>query len=201
MENAPGRCIEPAFVFDFGGIAAAADMGKASQHVREVNGGGEFRTFRGILGAMVVACDFDEHFGEIMLTQINCAEFGMIDAEDALLAFEQVAVFERAVQIDCAEMFRESGGENNFTHVVNEAGDVIGFVFAADDWIGEFASEDSGSDAVLPKFTPGEQSITGEAVEIFNNGSDDGELADLTDTEIENRFLDAVHGRSQAVID
>jgi hypothetical protein len=201
MENSPCRGFEPASVFDFSGIAAAADVSEAGEHVRQVNGGDELGCFGRIFGAVMVPRDFDEHLGEIVLVEINCAEFGVIDAEDAAFAFEQIGFFERFIEIDSAEMIGKCGGEDDFTHVVDKAGDVIGFVFVAVGWAGEFASENGSGDAVLPEFAPGEEGVAGEFVKIFNDGRDDSELADLADAKVKDGFFDAVDRRGEAVID
>ena len=84
---------------------------------------------------------------------------------------------------------------------MDQARDVIRFVFEAHDGTGEFASEDGGGDAMLPKAAPWEGSAAGKFLEIFDDRSDDGELADLANAEVEDGFLDGIDGVVEAVID
>ena len=125
----------------------------------------------------------------------------MIDAEDAAFAVEQrffaVEIF---FEVNGVEVLAEGGGHNNAADIVDEAGDVIGFIVEAHGGTGEFAGEDGGGDAVLPEFAPLKGGAAGEFLEIFDDGRDDDELADLSHTEVKNGFLDAIYRGSQAVI-
>ena len=126
----------------------------------------------------------------------------MVDTEDAAFAVEQI--FGRiaiVLKVNGVEMILERRSHHNAADVVDEASDVIRFVIHAHDRAGQFASEDRSGDAMLPKLAPAEFGTAGELLEIFNDRSDDSELANLAHAEVKDAFLDAVHRIVQAVID
>jgi len=98
------------------------------------------------------------------------------------------------------EVARKDGGHDDFADVMDEAGNVIALAFGGFNQIHQFAGEEGGADAMTPELAPWEAVVGGEFLEVLDDGSDHGELADLADAQKEDGFLDVVDGIGEAVI-
>ncbi len=200
-EDGPSRGAHPVLLGDGFGVAAIADAGLAAEEVGYLDGGHERGVFTGFLGLMVPADGFDEDWWKAMLLEVDGAEFGMVDTDE--LFFEREQVFGGVLLhfLELLEFLRESGGHGDLADVMDKSGDVVGFIIEGVEGADDFAGKDGGADAVLPEAAPVEGGISGEFLEVFDDGGDHGELAYLADAEVEDGFLDPVDGGSEAVVD
>ena len=103
--------------------------------------------------------------------------------------------------MDGFEVLRTRGGHGDFANIVNQARDIIDLVIGRAERADDFARENRRADAVLPEIAPGKERLASQLLEILDDRRDHHELANLPHAEIEDRFLDIVDRRGQAVID
>jgi hypothetical protein len=111
VQDAPGFSFEPAFVFNSGVVAAGADLRVADEHIRNVHRSYEVAMPTATSGMVMVTYHVDQEFGELMLRKVNRAEFGVVNAENAFFAREQIfGGIAKVIEINRREMF---GGTRN----------------------------------------------------------------------------------------
>lgn len=125
----------------------------------------------------------------------------MVDTDELFFEGEQVFRGFLLHFLELLEFVGESGGHGDLADVVDEAGDVVSFIVEGVEGADDFAGEDGGADAMLPEAPPVEGGISGEFLEVLDDGGDHGELADLAYAEVEDGFLDTVDGGCEAVVD
>jgi hypothetical protein len=81
-ENLPAARAGPDFRGDDGGLAAVADLGVAHQEIRDLHGRDDLTVAARAFGFMMIARGFDHDVGQIVVLQIERAEFGVLDAEN-----------------------------------------------------------------------------------------------------------------------
>src|SRR3954469_23925424 len=96
----------------------------------------------------------DHQLGETMALQIKRSKFSMVDPEHLTFQFEQIASSLFFLQMNFCKVLRKTPRHHNFTHVVNKAGDIIGFIRRRLDAAENFTRQDRSADAVLPEFPP-----------------------------------------------
>ena len=125
----------------------------------------------------------------------------MVHAEDFAFDGDEVLRALGGELVNLREMLRRRPGHHDLPHVMHEARDVIRLIRRRLHRADDLAGEDGGADAMLPELAPREGTLTGEALEIFDDGRDHRELADLAHAQVENRLFDAVDRGGEAVID
>lgn len=192
-EHPPAWRLQAQFLGDFDVITAATDLRIAHEQVRDLDGGDDEALVIGVFRAMMEAGGFDHQLGQVVVLEIKRAEFIVTEAENFLFDGKQVALPGFSGAMNLREMIGKGPGHDDFTHIVDEAGDVVGFVIGRLHDADNFTSEYGRADAVLPKIAPGKSALAGETLKVLDDGGDHRELADLPDAEVENGFFDAIY--------
>lgn len=200
-EHLPTGGGEALFIRDFEVIAADAHFFAANEEVGDLHGGDDTLVILGLFGVMMKTRGLDEQIGHAMTFEILGAEFGVVHAKDFVLDEQEIAATLERLMMNLSEMIGKRPSHDDFTHIVNEAGDVIRVIGRCLRGFHDLMGENGGADAMLPKFAPGKRALQGELLEILDDRRDHRELADLTDAEIEHGFLNTAHGGAQSVID
>jgi len=90
VQNSPGCRFEPALILHWRVVAAGTDAREASEHIRNMDRSDQFPILVASLGMMMMPHHLDQEIGKLMLGKVDCAQFGMVDPEDALFTGEEV---------------------------------------------------------------------------------------------------------------
>lgn len=199
-QDMPSGGVLPILETDGDEIAAVADVGVADQHVGDLDRGDDADVPRRLLGVVMISGCLDEDFGQSMISEVEGAQFGVIDAQNGRFDFAEIATGIVMDAVDGGEMIGKGGGHGDPADIMNQSGDVVGVIRGRLEHAGDLLGQDCGADAVFPEFTPGEPRSSGEHLEVVDDGGHHGEAPDLADADIEDGFLDAVDGGGKAVV-
>ena len=106
-EDAPTGGAEPMFIGHRAAIAAVTDPGLANQEIGQLYGRHEPRVLVGVFRCVMEAGSLHEHIGQIVIFQIEPAEFTVINSENGLLERGQFSFFCLVAAMDFCEMIGE----------------------------------------------------------------------------------------------
>lgn len=189
------------FARDLGVVPADSHILAAQEEIGDLHRRHEPLAALGFFGLMMEPRGFNHDVRQAMAFQVTGAKFRVVHAQDFGFDFNQIAFGLQGLAMNFRKMVGESPGHDELANVMDEPGHIIRFLAGKLDSGDNFAGHQGGADAMLPKFAPGKIALAGEALEIFDNGRDDDELADFPDAEIEHSFFDGIDGGGEAVID
>lgn len=199
-ENFPAAGVGPDFRSDDGSFAAVADLGVTDEQVGDLHGSNGLGVLPGAFRLMMIERRFNHDVRQIVILEIERAEFGVLNPENFLFQFLQRSRFDSNAPLNFDKVVGKRCRHHDLAHVVNQSGDIVrivgGRLYATDD----FASHYRNADAMLPERTPRKGCVPGETLKIFNHRSHHRESANLPDAQIKNRVFDIIDWRAEAEI-